>query len=241
MKQDNLAKAARDEIVSKLTTLAEPDPKFKEFSKKIINTPSNIIGVKIPNLRKFAKIVAKEYGEDCWQLLLQNGQQSFEETTLAGLVMAGAKDISAASNNLVAFCPHINNWATCDVVCSTFKVFSKDKSNAYIGKFIALAKSEQEFTARVGLVMLMDYYLKPETIGDVLDCVANLANHAYYVDMAAAWLLSVAVIKCPQPAIELIKGQTLSQFVQNKAISKCQDSYRVSGELKAELKRYRIY
>ena len=58
--------------------------------------------------------------------------------------------------------------------------------------------------------------------------------------MAISWLLSVAIIDYKDKVIELLKEKCLSKFVQNKTISKIQDSYRVDKEVKKFVKQYRI-
>ena len=40
--------------------------------------------------------------------------------------------------------------------------------------------------------------------------------------------------------IEILESGKLSKFIQNKTISKIQDSYRVSKDLKEFVKQYRI-
>ena len=58
--------------------------------------------------------------------------------------------------------------------------------------------------------------------------------------MAISWLLSVAIIDYKEKVIELLKEKCLSKFVQNKTISKIQDSYRINKETKEFVKQYRI-
>ena len=62
----------------------------------------------------------------------------------------------------------------------------------------------------------------------------------YYVNMANAWLVAECFTKQRDKTLNLIKNKTLNKFVQNKAISKCRDSFRVSPEDKELLKTFRI-
>ena len=87
---------------------------------------------------------------------------------------------------------------------------------------------------------MLNYYLIDDYIDRVLCVISNIKTEYYYVNVAISWLLSVAIIKYPDKVIELFKQKKLSKFVQNKAISKIQDSYRIKKELKNKVKKYRI-
>ena len=227
----------REQILTELNALA--DKKWAEdiVHKNIINTKTAILGVRTPDMRKMASKYAKCGIED---IILALNNEYFEEIELHGFLLGYIKDINRTFDMLIEFLPQIDNWAVCDQTVASVKVFKKDKDNKYLDKFIALTKSNKEFYARVGLIMLMSYYLKDETIDKVLSILPQINNHSYYVDMAVAWLVSVAFVKYREKTYNLIKSQKLVKFVQNKAISKCHDSYRVSTEDKEMLKKYRI-
>ena len=86
----------------------------------------------------------------------------------------------------------------------------------------------------------MNYYLNDNYIDRVLKIVSSIKSDYYYINMAISWLLSVAIIDYKDKVIELLKEKCLSKFVQNKTISKIQDSYRVDKEVKKFVKQYRI-
>jgi len=58
--------------------------------------------------------------------------------------------------------------------------------------------------------------------------------------MAIAWLICDCYIKYPNKTKVLFNG-SLNKFINNKAISKIHDSFRVKKEEKEELKKYRIH
>lgn len=225
------------EIIDNLKGLIDEKFANDPMHAKILNTQQCVLGVRTHNLREFAKNLCKNAQMN---KILPLKDNYWEETLVAGISIAYIKDIDKAYKELTAFCDRIDNWATCDQVCSSLKIFKKDKKNQYLDKFIDMCYSCHDWTARVGIVMLMLYYLKPECIDKVLGALPSVNNHSYYVDMAVAWLISYVVIKFPDRAIELLKSQVLTKFVQNKAISKSRDSYRVSKEVKEELIKYRI-
>ena len=106
--------------------------------------------------------------------------------------------------------------------------------------FADYAKSEKEFNARFGIMMMFRYCMDEAYINQVIDVIKSINNHTYYVDMAISWFLCECVIKFPDTGLNLIKQKLFTRFIQNKAISKCHDSFRISDELKKELKTYKI-
>ncbi|MBQ9941897.1 MAG: DNA alkylation repair protein, partial [Christensenellaceae bacterium] len=61
----------------------------------------------------------------------------------------------------------------------------------------------------------------------------------YYLKMAVAWGLSMAYLQQKQPVLALLQGDALCTFTHNKTVSKLVDSFRVSPEEKAALKKLR--
>ena len=116
--------------------------------------------------------------------------------------------------------------------------------NKYKGKYWIYINSlidlNNEFQTRVAIVLMMNYYLCDDYIDRVLYIVSNIRSDYYYINMAISWLLSVAIINYKDKVIEILESGKLSKFIQNKTISKIQDSYRVSKDLKEFVKQYRI-
>ena len=55
----------------------------------------------------------------------------------------------------------------------------------------------------------------------------------YYVDMAVAWLVATAMVKCRDKTVEYMQAEgrrILSKFAYNKALQKMRESLRVSKE-----------
>lgn len=65
-------------------------------------------------------------------------------------------------------------------------------------------------------------------------------NNTYYFQMGIAWLISFGMVKFKDKTYKLLEKRTLPKFTQNKAISKCRDSFRISLEDKEKLTKYRI-
>ena len=95
------------------------DKEYQKFQSKLCPNINNIIGVRIPILRKMAKQIAKENAEE----FLNNTKIEFyEEKMLYGFVIGYMKgNLSEKLKYLDKFVPMIDNWAICDCSINTFK------------------------------------------------------------------------------------------------------------------------
>ena len=148
----------KQKIKEKLLELA--DPKYKEFHSGLCPGTDNIIGVRVPVLRNYAKELAKEYQIN--ELLKQIDNQYYEEIMLQGMLIGLAKqDFKTIQKQIEEFVPKIDNWAVCDVFCAGLKVTKKKKEEMwhFIQKYLL---SDQEFEIRFGVVMILDYYIEED-------------------------------------------------------------------------------
>lgn len=207
------------------------DLPYKQFHSKLVPTidSDKIIGVRIPQLRKMGKQL--EDNNFSWDY--------YEEVMLHGFYIGYAK-LSYEERILLLdeFVPKIDNWAVCDCVCSTLKFVNKNKADflQYLGKY---TKSDKEYEIRFALVMLMNYYIDDEYSDMAIDYFSGVKSDFYYVNMAAAWALSVAFIKYESKVMPLIENVNLTKEIHNMTISKIRDSFRVDKETKQYLKTLR--
>ena len=133
------------------------------------------------------------------------------------------------------FIPLIDNWAICDIVCANAKIFKKNLEEGliYINKCI---NNHNPWSKRVGLVLLLDYYINDKYIDVVLKLANNIKSDEYYVKMANAWLISICYIKYPNKTETFLNNTKIDNWTYNKAISKICDSTRVEKEAKNKLK-----
>lgn len=181
---------------------------------------------------KFARELAKQGVQESYTALKD---QFYEETLARGFVISYEKNIDTAFRMLYEYSTTIDNWAACDSTCNALKIFKKDKDNVYFTKFLDMSKSDSEYVARVGIVMILSHYMKDELIDTILLELSSIKNHAYYVDMAAAWLISVSLIKNYELSIEHLKKKYYTKFIQNKAISKYRESFKPDSILKEDI------
>lgn len=210
---------------------------------KILNTKQNVIAISMSNIRKFAKQIFKAGYEKFLEYSLPNDlyQEFYEETLIQGLVIAEIKDLEKQKDYFKKWVHKIDNWSTCDTVVSTMKGLKNAKEkNKYFEFYYNLCFEKSEFVSRFGIVVLMTYFLEDEFIDKILKMCETVKSDAYYINMALAWIISFAFVKFKEKTYELLNKRTLSKFVQNKAISKCRDSYRVEKQDKENLIKFRI-
>jgi 3-methyladenine DNA glycosylase AlkD len=207
--------------------------KHAEFSSKIIPGAENILGVKIPTLR----IMAKEITKGDWAgFLRQAKDNTFEEILIQGIIIGTVHiSIEERIKMIEEYLPKINNWALCDCFCVSLKTTgkNKDKMLPLIRKCLV---SNNEFTIRFSVVLLLSYYIEGEYIKFVLRTLNEIKNDSYYVKMSVAWAISVCYVKFPSQTEELIGENNLDDFTFNKAIDKIGDSFRVEKDKKRRLK-----
>lgn len=209
------------------------DLKYKEFHSKIANTKLEIMGICTPILKDIAKKISKSNVEEYFKLVENN---YYEEVMIYGLVLSNSDYLDKHLNDFVS---RIDNWAICDTFVSSLKIINKKQGKYWIYTN-SLIDLKNEFRTRVSLVIMLNYYLTDDYIDRVLLIISNIKTDYYYVNMAISWLLSVAIINYPDKVIDLFKQYKLNKFVQNKAISKIQDSFRIKKEIKNIVKKYRI-
>lgn len=222
----------KQKIKEKLFKLA--DQKYKEFHSGLCPGTDNIIGVRVPVLRNYAKELAKEYKVN--ELLKQIDNQYYEEIMLQGMLIGLAKqDFETMQNEIEEFVPKIDNWAVCDVFCAGLKATKKQKEEMwhFIQKYLL---SDQEFEIRFGVVMILDYYIEEDYLEKDFEIFDSITRQAYYVQMAVAWAISICLIKFYDETIQYLKIANLDDFTYNKALQKAIESYRITDERKQILR-----
>lgn len=212
------------------------DLSYRDFHSKLMPTidKETIIGIRTPQLRKFAKEFAK--AEEREQFLNDLPHQYYEENNLHGFLLEMEKDYGKLVDKLDAFLPHVDNWATCDMMRP--KVFKKHLPEL-LAKVEEWLSSEQVYTVRYGIGMLLSYYLDEEFKPEYLEMVANICSDEYYINMMIAWYFATALAKQYDVTIKYIEEQRLDIWTHNKAIQKAIESYRVTDEQKKYLRTLR--
>ncbi|MWV42966.1 DNA alkylation repair protein [Paenibacillus sp. HJL G12] len=205
------------------------DEEYRKFSAALIPNISNVLGVRLPELRKLAKQIAK--GD--WRNYLKEADSDyFEEIMLQGMLIEYVKeDVDVKLKYVAAFVPKIDNWSVCDSFCTGLK-FAKTNQEIVWEFLQPYLNSSLEYEIRFGIVMLLDYFIDVLYIDRVLQVLDTIKHEGYYVKMAAAWALSICYIKLPESTMAYFTTCSIDDFTFNKALQKITESYRVDPETK---------
>lgn len=220
-----------DEIRNELFKMQ--DTAYRDFNSKLIPTvdKSLFIGVRTPELRKYAKQLAKR--EDIEEFLHSLPHKYFDENQLHAFIVSEIKDFKSCVDRVNEFLPYIDNWATCDQLSP--KVFKKHHKEliTYIKEWL---KSDKVYTLRFGIGMLMEHFLDEDFDISYLETVSNIRSDEYYVNMMIAWYFATALVKRYESILPFIEKRSLDIWTHNKAIQKAVESLRISDEKKEYLK-----
>ena len=213
------------------------DLKYKDFHSKLIPTvcKDKIIGVRVPQLRKFAKELNKsELKADFLNAL---PHKYYEEDNLHAFLIEQIKDFDECISVLDNFLLFVNNWATCDMM--TPKILGKNPDLLY-EKIKEWAKSEHTYTVRFAVVTLMKFFMDERLDKKQLTLLLSIKSDEYYINMAIAWYLATALSSRWDLVIPYIENQKFDKWVHNKAIQKAIESYRITKEQKEYLKTLKV-
>jgi len=224
-------------INQKLQALSESD--YKVFNEKLIPTNYEILGIRMPAMKKLAKeLIANPEIEN---YLINTEYTTYEHILLYGLVLGQIKNMPLETifQNLDPLILKFDNWAHVDTIISSLKIFRKYQDEV-LTHFLPLKTHEGEFTKRTFVILLMDYFMDEKYINATLKHLFEIPQGQYYVDMAIAWAISVGLIKFYDNTLPILEQKTFSKFVHNKAIQKARESYRITPDKKELLNSLKI-
>lgn len=209
------------------------DTAYGDFQAKLTpGIPRELfIGVRVPEVRKLAKRLAKE--PEATEFLSELPHKYYDENMLHGLLISEFKDYDACIAAVDNFLPYVDNWAVCDIMAP--KVFKKNK-DILLDKIREWSASEKTYTCRFGVEMLMSYFLDDNFKPEYLDIPASVHSEEYYVQMMVAWFFATALAKQWDAAILYIENGVLDTWVHNKTIQKARESFRITPKQKDYLK-----
>lgn len=209
------------------------DEKYRAFQSRLIPgvDKDRIIGVRTPELRKYAKQL--EGREDVHEFLDDLPHKYFDENQLHAFIISGIRDYERCLDEVVRFLPYVDNWATCDQMSPG--VFKKHRAEL-TGNIREWIQSGHAYTVRFGIGMLMEHFLDDDFDRDYPEMVAGIRSEEYYVNMMIAWYFATALAKQYEEVLPFIEGQRLDAPTHNKAIQKSVESRRIAPEQKEYLK-----
>lgn len=216
-------------IRKQLLELAEDE--YKKFSSNLLPGVDNLIGVRLPHLRKIAKEIAKTN----WRIYMDNNNYIFfEEIMLRGMVIGYIDkcEIEEVLEYIADFVPLINNWSVCDSFCVGLKITNKNKERVW--EFLqTYISSDKEFEVRFAVVMMINFYIDEDYVELVLKKLDTIKHDGYYVKMAVAWAISICYIKFEGLTLEYLKNtNNLDDYTYNKSLQKICESLKVDKKAK---------
>ncbi len=215
--------------------LGLPTPLIRETAKEALS----VDGAAFLQAALFPKKYRKLLGANKSKNVSQTKRHFTLEERLALSFIFGALKLSfdERMEAFEAFLPLIDSWLVCDTICAAYKPKSSEKADLWnvIGVWL---ESDQPYTKRVALVLMLKYYITEAEIGEVLARVEELAQKGivdHTVSMAAAWLLCEAIIKRPTEAHKYLNHNSLDDDTFNKTVQKVCDSLRVDAETKKDI------
>lgn len=215
------------------------DEKYGDFLAKLVPTEARekIIGIRSPEYKKII-LKTKELPEtEVVNFYKTLPHQFHEENVLHVCLINNIKNYDSCVAELENFLPYITNWAVSDGLRP--KIFEKNKEKLIL-KLPGWIKDEKPYSKRVGILLLMKFFLDEDFKTEYLEWPAEIRSEEYYVNMMIAWFFAEALVKQWDAAIEYIKNYRLDSWTHNKAIQKARESFRITAEQKEFLNTFKV-
>ena len=225
-----MIKNIRDNLISL------SDKEYKAFHAPLMPTidANTILGVRVPKLRAYAKELYKN--GDFWAFLRDLPHEYYEENNLHSFIIS-LMPYPQFKEELGKFLPYVDNWATADGLRPKC---IKGNEDDFINSIMKYLDSSEEYAVRIGIGMLLSYYLDDKFKIEYLERVSNIRSERYYVNMMIAWYFATALAKRYDETLPYLVENKLSVWVRNKTIQKAIESYRITEERKEFLRTLKI-
>jgi len=210
------------------------DEKYRVFSSKLIPNIDNVLGVRLPELRKIAKRLAKYNYQE---YLAATELIYFEEIMLQGIII-GYLNVRWEDKvkHIIGFIPKIDNWSVCDSFCTGLKFDEKNKNEVW--KFLqSYLKSKKAYEIRFAVVMLLFHFVDERYAKHAFTAFNRIKHDDYYVKMAVAWAVSIYFRDLPEISLPYLKNNNLDDWTHNKAIQKISESLAIDDETKNAIRK----
>ncbi len=225
----NLMNNTPTSIQSHLFSLKDED--YKAFQSALIPTifKDQIIGVRIPALRAYAKSI--QNSPLAAEFLKRLPHFYYEENNLHVFLIAELEG-RALYDALDIFLPYIDNWATCDSLRPQY--FKKDRAalRAHIEHWL---QSPHLYTRRFAIEHLMLHFLDKDFDPADPKHLAAMESDEYYEQMVIAWYFSEALSHRYEEILPYFTTPLLKEPVLKMAKQKALDSKKLTAEQKVVL------
>lgn len=212
-----------EDVVHELN--ANADAKYKDFIAKLVPTieKDTIIGVRMGDLRRLAREIKKEASLDIFN---ETKFYYREEKLLYALCLFKMSDsFDKAMDALDEFLPYIDSWEVTDLVAGEIIIKEAHREAAF-QKAQSYLLSEDEYTVRLGLVILNRKFNDDEHIDKILTVLKTINTDAYYVNMATAWLLCELYFTDKAKVDEFLSSEYISMEIKKMTRQKIRESLK---------------
>lgn len=212
-----------EDVVRELN--ANADAKYRDFIAKLVPTieKDTIIGVRMGDLRRLAREIRKEENLDVF-----NEAKFYyrEEKLLYALcIFKMGESFDKAMEALDEFLPYIDSWEVTDLVAGEIIIKKAQREEAF-QKALSYLHSSDEYTIRLGLVIMNKKYNDEAHIEKILDALKSISLDTYYVNMAAAWLLCELYFTDKAKVDELLSSKAISTEIKKMTRQKIRESLK---------------
>lgn len=204
---------------------ANADAKYKDFIAKLVPTieKDTIIGVRMGDLRRLARKIRKEETLD----IFNEAKFYYREEKLlyALCIFKMSESFDKAMNALDEFLPYINSWEVTDLVAGEIIIDEAHIDKAF-QKALSYVHSSDEYTIRLGLVIMNKKYNDEAHIEKIIDALKSISLDAYYVNMAAAWLLCELYFTDKAKVDEFLSSVAISMDIKKMTRQKIRESFK---------------
>lgn len=227
------------------------DLKYRDFSAKLNPTipKEEIIGVRLPVLRKIANTLWKTENEKCMEFMLELPHKYYEESAMHGMFIGKLRDFDRTVEALDAYLPTLRSWSETDSM--TPNVFRRHPDqliqSGYIEKWL---NETHVYVKRFGMILLMNCCLKDDVFEERFPemVIASEEDYLsknfekpykapkeksddYYLRMMTAWYFATAIAYQKDFILPYYEKKRLEPWTHRKSIQKCIESYRVDDGL----------
>ena len=188
--------------------LLNKDLEYKKLNEKIIPTKYEIIGIRVPILKKYVKSIKKYIRTD----------RKYYEDFLIEIYSLNYIDDRKKVKTIEELLDYFDNWALVDFTISNLKFKNLDILKRFLDK---IKNSKKEFIIRYYIGNLMKYYLDSS-----FDIVKRYEDTSfYYVDMMVAWYYQNYYFKVDKETINK-HLEEINNNIKKYTIRKIKDSIR---------------
>lgn len=204
---------------------ANADAKYRDFIAKLVPAieKDTVIGVRMGDLRRLAREIRKEENLD----IFNEAKFYYREEKLlyALCIFKMSESFDAAMNALDEFLPYINSWEVTDLIAGEIIIDEAHIDKAF-QKALSYVHSSDEYTIRLGLVIMNKKFNDKAHIDKIIDAIKNITLNTYYVNMAAAWLLCELYFTDKDKVDEFLSSESISMDIKKMTRQKIRESLK---------------